>query len=86
MATSTQATAMPAFAPVLSPLEEVEEAAAGSKGVEVMLTGKLEKTVPSRFMSDDCDGCWLHPASRAVRTKIVSVAKMKAMLNELLTV
>jgi hypothetical protein len=85
-ATSTQATAMPALAPVLRPFEGAEDSLAGLKGVDVILTGYPEKTEPSRPMSDDCDGCWLQPASRAVRTNIVSFCKMKAILNELLTV
>lgn len=77
MATSTHPTAMPALAPVLRPFEGVEDSSAGLKGVEVMLTGKSEKTEPSRLMSDDGDGWWLHPASRAVRTNVVSCAKWR---------
>lgn len=73
IATSTHPTAMPALAPVLRPPEGVGESSAGLNGVEVMLTGKTEKTDPSRSMSDDGDGRWLHPASRAVRTNIVSL-------------
>lgn len=79
MATNIQATAMPALAPVLRPPEEVEDSSAGLKGVEVMLTAKVEKTEPSRPMSDDCDGCWLHPASRAVRTNIISPAQWRRL-------